>query len=91
MKKTEKELNIKLNKKYLRLSINYFTLLNKILLNLSKKSSKLLDKTTDEQLKETIMSNCNNLFQLMTDFENVIKLSEEAYIDFSKKGEDIDA
>ena len=76
MKKTEKELNIKLNK---------------ILLNLSKKSSKLLDKTTDEQLKETIMSNCNNLFQLMTDFENVIKLSEEAYIDFSKKGEDIDA
>ena len=91
MKKTKKELNLKLSKKYLKLLINYFTLLNKILLNLSKKSSKLLDKMTEEQLKETIMSNCNYIFQLIIDFTNVIKVAEEAYIDFSKKGEDIDA
>ena len=85
MKKSEKEKNIKLNKKYLRLSINYFTLFNKLLLNLSKKSSKLLDKATDEQLRECIMSNCNNIFQMITDFEDVIKYSKQAYISFQKK------
>ena len=85
MKKSEKEKNIKLNKKYLRLSINYFTLFNKLLLNLSKKSSKLLDEATDEQLRECIMSNCNNIFQMITDFEDVIKYSKQAYISFQKK------
>ena len=91
MKKSDRKLNIGLNKKYLRLSINYFTLFNKLLLNLSKKSSKLLDKATDEQLRECIMSNCNNIFQMITDFENVIKYSKEAYISFQKEGEDINA
>ena len=85
MKKSEKQLNIDLNKKYLRLSINYFTLFNKLLINLSKKSSKLLDKATDEQLRECIMSNCNNIFQMITDFEDVIKYSKQAYISFQKK------
>ena len=82
--KNEKELNINLNKKYLRISINYFTLINKILINLSKKSSKLLDKTTDEQLKDCIMSNCNNIFQMVSDLEEVVELFRKAYKSFLK-------
>lgn len=81
----KEEKDIKLNKKYLKLSINYFTLTNKILLDFSKKCSQLLDKTTDEQLRDCIMDNCNNVFELMMSLENIVELAKEAYKSFSEE------
>lgn len=81
----KEEKDIKLNKEYLKLSINYFTLTNKILLEFSKQCSQLLDKTTNEQLRDCIMDNCNNVFDLMMSLENIVELSKEAYKSFSEE------
>lgn len=74
----------KLNKKYIRYNIFYFSLINKLLIKFAHKSSKLLDKATVEPFRDAIMNNNNNIFAFIGLFEDIIRASKRAI-----RGEDI--